>query len=142
MCFIRFTSDNFIVDGLEKKIDFRFWLMKYFSWFWGFQFLSAMLLVSYGLFSVPSEESSLNIPDKILHFSAFLVLSISLYKTFRNIFLLFILFFYAAISELIQFYLPYREMELTDILFNFLGIFVFLIAIFFLKILEKKESST
>ncbi len=116
--------------------------MKYFSWFWGFQFLSATLLVSYGLFSVPSEELSLNIPDKSLHFSAFLVLSITLYKTFKNIFLLFILFFYAVISELIQFYLPYREMEFTDILFNFLGIFVFLIAIFFRKLLEKKESST
>ena len=116
--------------------------MKYFSWFWGFQFLSATLLVSYGLFSVPSEESSLNIPDKSLHFSAFLVLSITLYKTFKNIFLLFILFFYAVISEFIQYYLPYREMELMDVMFNFLGIFVFLFSIFFLKTLEKKESST
>ena len=108
----------------------------------GLSFFIGNASSSYGLFSVPSEESSLNIPDKSLHFSAFLVLSITLYKTFKNIFLLFILFFYAVISELIQFYLPYREMEFTDILFNFLGIFVFLIAIFFRKILEKKESST
>ena len=116
--------------------------MKYFSWFWGSQFLLIISLVSYGLFSIPSEEFSLNIPDKILHFLAFVVLSFTLYNSFKNIFLLFILFFYAVISELIQLYLPYREMELMDVLFNFFGIFVFLITIFFLKILEKKEFRT
>ena len=116
--------------------------MRYFSWFWGSQFLLVIFLVSYGLFSVPSGESSLNISDKILHFLAFLVLSLTLYNAFKNIFLLFILFFYAVISEVIQYYLPYREMELMDVISNFLGIFVFLFSIFFLKTLEKKESST
>ena len=116
--------------------------MKYFSWFWGCQFLLTFFLVSYGLYSFPSEESSLNISDKILHFLAFVVLSLTLYNTFKNIFFLFVLFIYAVISELIQLFLPYREMELMDILFNFSGVFVFLIVIFFLKILEKKESRT
>ena len=112
--------------------------MKYFSWFWGSQFLLTISLVSYGLFSIPSEESYLNIPDKILHLLAFVVLSFTLYNSFKNIFLLFILFFYAVISELIQYYLPYREMELMDVISNFLGIFGFLFSIFFLKTLEKK----
>ena len=116
--------------------------MKSFSWFWGAQFLIAIFLVSYGLFKVPSGETSLNISDKILHFLAFLVLSLTLYNAFKNIFLLFILFFYAVISEFIQYYLPYREMELMDVMSNFLGIFVFLFSIFFLKTLEKKESRT
>ena len=116
--------------------------MKSFSWFWGAQFLIAIFLVSYGLFSVPSGETFLNIPDKILHFLAFFVLSLTLYNAFKNIFLLFILFFYAVISEFIQYYLPYREMELMDVISNFLGIFVFLFSIFFLKTLEKKESRT
>ena len=65
--------------------------MKYFSWFWGSQFLLTISLVSYGLFSIPSEEPYLNIPDKILHFLAFVVLSLTLYNSFKNIFLLFIL---------------------------------------------------
>ena len=116
--------------------------MKSFSWFRGVQFLIAIFLVSYGLFIVPSGEISLNISDKILHFLAFLVLSLTLYNAFKNIFLLFILFFYAVISEVIQYYLPYREMELMDVISNFLGIFVFLFFIFFLKTLEKKESRT
>ena len=52
--------------------------MKSFSWFWGAQFSIAIFLVSYGLFSVPSGETSLNIPDKILHFLAFSAFFISL----------------------------------------------------------------
>ena len=113
--------------------------MKSFSWFCGSKFLISIFLVSYGLFNVPSGETSLNISDKILHFLAFLVLSLTLYNAFKNIFLLFILFFYAVISEFIQYYLPYREMELMDVMSNFLGIFVFYFLFFFLKHLKKKN---
>jgi len=43
--------------------------------FWRILFCFTLALVSYGLFSEPGSESSFKIPDYLLHFSAFFLLS-------------------------------------------------------------------
>ena len=102
--------------------------------FWRIIFCFSLGIVSYGLFSEPSSETSLSFPDYLLHFSAFFLLSFFLTKA-SNIFLAFILIgLYAPITEIIQFFLPYREASLSDLFFDYLGIFF---SFFYLKIIEK-----
>ena len=102
--------------------------------FWRIIFCFSLAIVSYGLFSQPSSETSLGFPDYLLHFSAFFLLSFLLTKA-SNIFLAFILIgLYAPITEIIQFFLPYRNASLSDLIFDYLGIFF---SFFYLKIIEK-----
>ena len=86
-------------------------------------FLIAFAISCFGLFSTPQEESQINLPDKVLHFLMFLILSYLLTKSnnFHKFSLIFILSF-ASFSELMQFFLPLREGDLIDLVFNFLGI--------------------
>ena len=86
-----------------------------FSYLWTCIFVVALLMSSYALFSQPREESSINLPDKAMHF----FLSNDYFK-FSLIFII----FYAFSSEIIQWFLPYREGDLIDLFFNLLGISV------------------
>tara|TARA_B100000579_G_C22685142_1_gene782247 strand:+ start:83 stop:409 length:327 start_codon:yes stop_codon:yes gene_type:complete len=102
--------------------------------FWRTIFCFSLGIVSYGLFSEPSSETSLSFPDYLLHFSSFFLLSFFLTKA-SNIFLAFVLIgLYAPITEIIQFFLPYRNASLSDLFFDYLGIFF---SFFYLKIIEK-----
>tara|TARA_B100000242_G_scaffold143519_1_gene102178 strand:+ start:620 stop:964 length:345 start_codon:yes stop_codon:yes gene_type:complete len=102
---------------LTKKIRF--------SYLWTCIFVVALLMSSYALFSQPREESSINLPDKAMHFFLFLTLSYLLAKSndYFKFSLIFIIF-YAFSSEIIQWFLPYREGDLIDLFFNLLGISV------------------
>ena len=82
--------------------------------------------------SIPSETSiSLTHFDKFLHFSAFLVLSIfldlsSIDPLLKKKTLIFLLIAYALYIEVIQYFLPYRDAEFLDFLFDLLGKLVYL----------------
>ena len=69
--------------------------------------------------------------DKVLHFSAFFILSIfldlsSIKPLNERKGLIFLLIFYAISIEVIQYFLPYRDAEFTDFLFDLLGVLVYL----------------
>ena len=101
--------------------------------FWRVLFCITLALVSYGLFSEPSSESRFEIPDYLLHFFAFFLLSFFLTKS-SNFFIATVLIgFYAPITEIIQLFLPYRDATLLDLFFNYLGIFF---SFFYLKFIE------
>ena len=101
--------------------------------FWWILFCFTLALVSYGLFSETSSESNFLIPDFLIHFLAFFLLSFFLTKA-TNFFIASILIsFYAPITEIIQFFLPYRDATLSDLFFNYLGIFF---NFFYLKFIE------
>ena len=91
--------------------------------FWRILFCFSLAFVSYGLFSESGSESNFLIPDYLLHFSAFFLLSFFLTKA-TNFFIASILIgFYAPITEIIQFFLPYRDGTFFDLFFDYLGIF-------------------
>ena len=103
--------------GLTKRIEF--------SYFWTSIFIVVLLISSYALFSQPSGGSLINLPDKAMHFFLFLTLSFLLNKS--NNYLktsLFFIILYAVLSEIIQWFLPYREGDFIDLFFNLLGILV------------------
>ena len=102
--------------------------------FWRIIFCFSLGIVSYGLFSEPSSETSLSFPDYLLHFSAFFLLSFFLTKASNIFFASMLIGFYAPITEIIQFYLPYRNASLSDLFFDFLGIFF---SFFYIQIIEK-----
>ncbi len=96
-----------------------------FSYFWTSIFIVVFLISSYALFSQPSERSLINLPDKAMHFFLFLTLSFLINKSndYLKNSLIFIIS-YAVLSEIIQWYLPYREGDFIDLFFNLLGILV------------------
>ena len=81
---------------------------------------------------MPSETSiSLIHLDKFLHFFAFLVLSVfldlsSTESLIKKKMLISLLIAYALSIEVIQYFLPYRDAEFLDFLFDLLGILVYL----------------
>ena len=103
--------------GLIEKVKF--------SYLWTSIFLVVLSISSYALFSEPREEPSINLPDKAMHFFLFLTLSFLLNKSndYFKISLIFIIS-YAVLSEIIQWFLPYREGDFIDFFFNLLGILV------------------
>ena len=101
--------------------------------FWRILFCFTLALVSYGLFSELGSESSFKIPDYLLHLSAFFLLSLFLTKATNFFIASIFISFYAPITEIIQFFLPYRDTTLSDLFFNYLGIFF---NFFYLKFIE------
>ena len=97
-----------------------------------FIFFLLIIITSFSALSMPSETSiSLTHFDKFLHFSAFLVLSIfldlsSIDPLLKKKTLIFLLIAYALSIEVIQYFLPYRDAEFLDFLFDLLGILVYL----------------
>ena len=120
--------------GLIKRIEF--------SYFWTSIFIIVLLISSYALFSQPSGGSLINLPDKAMHFFLFLTLSFLLNKSndyFKTS--LFFIIFYAVLSEIIQWFLPYREGDFIDLFFNLLGILVIFWKkiFFFSRVLQNKR---
>ena len=108
-----------------------------FSLTWTIIFLFFFCLISYGLFSDPTGGSDFFLPEEVSHFMAFLILTYTIYKSAGSINWIFPILLYGLISEIIQFYLPYRAFQLNDLFFNFFGILSAIFVIFFLKKLEK-----
>ena len=108
-----------------------------FSLTWTIIFLSFFCLISYGLFSVPTEDSDFFLYDEVSHFMAFLILTYTIYKSTSLISSIFLILVYGLISEIIQFYLPYRDFQLNDLFFNYFGILSAISVIFLSKKLEK-----
>jgi VanZ family protein len=79
----------------------------------------------------PETSISLIHLDKFLHFFAFLVLSVfldlsSTESLIKKKMLISLLIAYALSIEVIQYFLPYRDAEFLDFLFDLLGILVYL----------------
>jgi len=95
-------------------------------------FFLLVIITSFSALSMPSETSiSLTHLDKFLHFSAFLALSIfldlsSTEPLIKKKMLISLLIAYALSIEVIQYFLPYRDAEFLDFLFDVLGILVYL----------------
>ena len=93
-------------------------------------FLVLVLLISYTALT-PQGDISIPHIDKILHFSAFLILSLFLDLSIKKTLLsskagLMFLVLYALSIELVQYFLPYRSAEVFDFVSDLLGILVYL----------------
>ena len=78
-------------------------------------------------------EGGASVPyiDKLLHFSAFLILTFFMDLSIKKPLLLskaalFFLISYAFLIELVQYFLPYRSAEVFDFVLDLLGILVYL----------------
>ena len=94
-------------------------------------FLISFLFISYSAFTPSDTDGSIANLDKLMHFSAFFILSLLLDLSLKsdlmvNKFFLFFLVTYAGFIEIIQYFLPYRSAEILDFIFDLLGILVYL----------------
>ena len=94
-------------------------------------FLISFLFISFSAFSPSDTDESIANLDKLMHFSAFFILSLLLDLSLKSdlmvnkIFLSFLVT-YAGLIEIIQYFLPYRSAEILDFIFDLLGILVYL----------------
>ena len=96
-----------------------------------FVFLFLVLLISYAAVTPTEGGTSLPYIDKLLHFSAFLVLTLFMDLSLKKPLMLYrsaliFLIFYAFLIELVQYFLPYRSAEVFDFVSDLLGILVYL----------------
>ena len=96
-----------------------------------FIFLFLVLFISYGAITPIEGGTSVPYIDKLLHFSAFLVLTLFMDLSLKKPLLLYrsaliFLIFYAFLIELVQYFLPYRSAEVFDFVLDLLGILVYL----------------
>ena len=96
-----------------------------------FVFLFLLLFISYA--SVTPTEGGASVPyiDKLIHFSAFLILTLFMDLSIKkplllNKIALIFLILYAFLIELVQYFLPYRSAEVFDFVSDLLGILVYL----------------
>jgi len=92
-------------------------------------FFFLIIFVSFSAFRVPTE--SLLYFDKFLHFTTFLVLSIFLDLSSSKPLLqsklyILLLISYALLIEVVQYFLPYRDAEFLDFIFDLVGILVYI----------------
>ena len=95
-----------------------------------FIFLFLVFFISYAAFTPSEGSSSIPYIDKIIHFLAFLILTLfmdlSLKKPlFLNKAALIFLITYAFLIEFIQYFLVYRSAEIFDFISDLLGILVY-----------------
>tara|TARA_B100001250_G_scaffold84946_1_gene70184 strand:- start:2473 stop:2838 length:366 start_codon:yes stop_codon:yes gene_type:complete len=99
-----------------------------------------VLITTFALIPSPQTKSLFFLSDKIAHFLSFFILWMLVHRSFQNgLSLRFfsILMIYAFTLEILQSFTSTRSAEWGDILFDFLGLFVyFLIA----RILSKRKS--
>ncbi len=96
-----------------------------------FVFLFLLLFISYA--SVTPTEGGASVPyiDKLLHFSAFLILTLFMDLSIKNplhfnkIAIIFLIL-YAFLIELVQYFLPYRSAEVFDFISDLLGVLAYL----------------
>ena len=70
-------------------------------------------------------EPSVNLNDKLLHFSCFLYLTIISWLSriiYKELWLYVIVLGYGILIEIVQIYIPYRSFEFLDIFADFTGI--------------------
>ena len=96
-----------------------------------FVFLFLLLFISYA--SVTPMEGGASVPyiDKLLHFSAFLILTLFMDLSIKNALLfnkiaIIFLILYAFLIELVQYFLPYRSAEVFDFISDLLGVLAYL----------------
>ena len=96
-----------------------------------FVFLFLLLFISYA--SVTPTEGGASVPyiDKLLHFSAFLILTLFMDLSIKNALLfnkiaIIFLILYAFLIELVQYFLPYRSAEVFDFISDLLGVLAYL----------------
>ncbi len=96
-----------------------------------FVFLFLLLFISYA--SVTPTEGGASVPyiDKLLHFSAFLILTLFMDLSIKNPLLfnkiaIIFLILYAFLIELVQYFLPYRSAEVFDFISDLLGVLAYL----------------
>tara|TARA_X000000368_G_C22995462_1_gene696403 strand:+ start:322 stop:684 length:363 start_codon:yes stop_codon:yes gene_type:complete len=115
-------------------------LNKYFLNLWQSLFAIFFCISLYLFFAnFPEKSDSIQHLDKLLHFLIFSFLTFFLLKSIKNIQLgVYFCVLYAAITEIIQSFLPYRKGDLYDLLFDLFGIFLVLFVFFPLK--KKSEN--
>ncbi len=94
---------------------------------YSFRLILAISIVVISILSIQhlEVEPSVNLNDKLLHFSCFLYLTIIswlsriIYKELR---LYVIVLGYGILIEIVQIYIPYRSFEFLDIFADFTGI--------------------
>ena len=96
-----------------------------------FVFLFLFLFISYAAVSPSEVDVSLLYIDKLLHFSAFFILTLFMDLSLKKPLLLYragliFLIFYAFLIELVQYFLSYRSAEVFDFVSDLLGILVYL----------------
>ena len=97
-----------------------------------FVFLFLLLFITYAAVTPTEGGASLPYTDKLLHFSAFLILTffmdLSTKKPllFNKIALIFLIL-YAFLIELVQYFLPYRSAEVLDFISDLSGKLVYLL---------------
>ena len=96
-----------------------------------FVFLFLVLFISYAAVTPLEGGASVANLDKLLHFSAFLILTFFMDLSIKKPLIsskaaLIFLILYAFFIELVQYFLPYRSAEVFDFFSDLLGILVYL----------------
>ena len=96
---------------------------------YSFRLILAISIVVISILSIQhlEVEPSVNLNDKLLHFSCFLYLTIISWLSriiYKELWLYVIVLGYGILIEIVQIYIPYRSFEFLDIFADFLGILV------------------
>jgi len=110
---------------------------------YSFRLILAISIVVISILSIQhlEVEPSVNLNDKLLHFSCFLYLTIISWLSriiYKELWLYVIVLGYGILIEIVQIYIPYRSFEFFDIFADFLGILAGCIFINFFKDLYPK----
>ena len=94
---------------------------------YSFRLILAISIVVISILSIQhlEVEPSVNLNDKLLHFSCFLYLTIISWLSriiYKELWLYVIVLGYGILIEIVQIYIPYRSFEFLDIFADFLGI--------------------
>jgi VanZ family protein len=110
---------------------------------YSFRLILAISIVVISILSIQhlEVEPSVNLNDKLLHFSCFLYLTIISWLSriiYKELWLYVIVLGYGILIEIVQIYIPYRSFEFLDIFADFLGILAGIFFINFFKDLYPK----
>jgi VanZ family protein len=94
---------------------------------YSFRLILAISIVVISILSIQhlEVEPSVNLNDKLLHFSCFLYLTIISWLSriiYKELWLYVIVLGYGILIEIVQIYIPYRSFEFLDIFADFTGI--------------------
>jgi len=94
---------------------------------YSFRLILAISIVVISILSIQhlEVEPSVNLNDKLLHFSCFLYLTIISWLSriiYKELWLYVIVLGYGILIEIVQIYIPYRSFEFLDIFADFLGV--------------------
>ena len=94
---------------------------------YSFRLILAISIVVISILSIQhlEVEPSVNLNDKLLHFSCFLYLTIISWLSriiYKELWLYVIVLGYGILIEIVQIYIPYRSFEFLDIFADFIGV--------------------